>query len=271
MTTLASPDTDPDRPKTATGTDPAKAVLYRTVMPQHQCPHGLKAKALLQREGFKVDDRWLESRAQIDALKAEMGVKTVPQVLIEGRAVGGYTDLLRHLGKRVPDPEAKTYTPVLVLFAVAAALALLLNLSALSSAPGAALIRTAEQFIAGSMILLGVQKLRDLEAFATQFLNYDLLARRRVRYAYVYPFAETGAGLLMFAGLLPWLAAPVGLLISSIGAASVFKAVYLDRRDLKCACVGGQGNVPLGFVSLTENLMMMAMALWMLAKPFIAA
>ena len=80
MTTLASPDTDPDRPKTAlvtangnaTGTDPAKAVLYRTVMPQHQCPHGLKAKALLQREGFKVDDRWLESRAQIDALKAEI-------------------------------------------------------------------------------------------------------------------------------------------------------------------------------------------------------
>jgi uncharacterized protein (DUF305 family) len=45
----------------------------------------------------------------------------------------------------------------------------------------------------------------------------------------------------------------------------VFKAVYIDRRELKCACVGGSSNVPLGFVSLTENVMMVAMALWMLA------
>jgi hypothetical protein len=46
---------------------------------------------------------------------------------------------------------------------------------------------------------------------------------------------------------------------------SVFKAVYLDRRALRCACVGGGSNVPLGFVSLTENLMMVAMAVWMAA------
>ena len=53
------------------------------------------------------------------------------------------------------------------------------------------------------------------------------------------------------------------LFIGTIGAVSVFKAVYIDKRTLKCACVGGSSNVPLGFVSLTENLMMIAMALWM--------
>ena len=57
-----------------------------------------------------------------------------------------------------------------------------------------------------------------------------------------------------------------GLFVASIGAVSVFKAVYVDRRDLKCACVGGDSNVPLGFVSLTENLMMVGMAIWMIAK-----
>jgi hypothetical protein len=41
---------------------------------------------------------------------------------------------------------------------------------------------------------------------------------------------------------------------------SVFKAVYIDRRELKCACVGGDSNVPLGPISLTENLMMVGMA-----------
>jgi hypothetical protein len=45
----------------------------------------------------------------------------------------------------------------------------------------------------------------------------------------------------------------------------VFKAVYVDRRELKCACVGGSSNVPLGFISLTENLMMIGMAVWMAA------
>jgi hypothetical protein len=68
----------------------------------------------------------------------------------------------------------------------------------------------------------------------------------------------------MVAGSLLWLAIPVALFIGTIGAASVFKAVYIDRRKLKCACTGGDSNVPLGFVSLTENLMMMGMGIWML-------
>jgi uncharacterized membrane protein YphA (DoxX/SURF4 family) len=116
------------------------------------------------------------------------------------------------------------------------------------------------------MVLLGLQKLQDVERFATMFLNYDLLAQRWVRYGYVYPFVETGAGLLMMAGVLTWLSAPAALFVASIGAISVFKAVYIDKRELKCACVGGDSNVPLGFVSLTENLMMVCMAIWMLAK-----
>jgi hypothetical protein len=87
-----------------------------------------------------------------------------------------------------------------------------------------------------------------------------------VRYGYIYPFAEALAGVLMIAGALLWIAAPVALFIGTVGAVSVFKAVYIDKRELKCACVGGGSNVPLGFVSLTENLMMMFMGLWMGAR-----
>ena len=126
--------------------------------------------------------------------------------------------------------------------------------------------QTVEWLISISMVLLGLQKLQDVERFATMFLNYDLLAQRWVRYGYVYPFVETGAGLLMMAGVLTLLSAPAALFIASIGAISVFKAVYIDKRELKCACVGGDSKVPLGFVSLTENLMMVGMAIWMLSK-----
>jgi hypothetical protein len=68
----------------------------------------------------------------------------------------------------------------------------------------------------------------------------------------------------MIAGAFNWLSIPVALFIGTIGAASVFYAVYVQQRELKCACVGGGGNVLLGLISLTENLMMMAMAIWML-------
>lgn len=67
----------------------------------------------------------------------------------------------------------------------------------------------------------------------------------------------------MVAGARVWISVPIALVIGSIGALSVFKAVYIDKRELKCACVGGSPNVPHGFVSLTENVMMIFMGLLM--------
>ena len=235
------------------------AVLYRMALPDHLCPSGQKARFLLERKGYAVDDRLFRTRAEVDAFKAEHGVATTPQAWIDGERVGGYADLRERLTDW--DPKATTYRPVLYLFAVAALTALALSVGFL----GAITWQTLGWFISISMILLGMQKLRDVESFSTMFLNYDVLARRWVPYAYVYPFAETGAGILMTGMIATWLSAPVALFISTVGAWSVFKAVYLDKRELKCACVGGNSNVPLGFVSLTENLMMMGMAVVMLA------
>ncbi len=100
------------------------------------------------------------------------------------------------------------------------------------------------------------------EGCATKFRNYGRLAKRWVRYGKSYPFGETLAGVLMIAGTLTWLSAPIALVIGTIGAVSVFYAVYVQKRELKCACVGGGSNVPLGFVSLTANLVMIGLGLW---------
>ena len=236
------------------------ATLYRMVMPSHTCPYGLKAKHLLERQGFQVDDRWLTTREETDAFKAEHGVKTTPQTFIDGERVGGYDDLRRYFGKNVADPNATTYRPVFALFAMTLLMALAAS-QAVNGSPWT--MQAAVWFIAFSMAVLALLKLQDVEKFSSMFLNYDLLAKRWVPYSYVYPFAEGLAGILMIAGVAHWLSVPLALFIGSIGAVSVFKAVYIDKRTLKCACVGGSSNVPLGFVSLTENLMMVAMALWM--------
>lgn len=242
------------------GNETREAAIWRMVMPDHVCPYGLKAKALLEREGFEVEDHHLRTRAETEAYQREQGVKTTPQIFIGGERIGGYDDLREHFGEAVLHEGETSFRPVIAIFSVA----LLMALAASWAAYGSLLtIRAAEWFIAFSMCLLGVQKLQDIESFSTMFLNYDLLARREVRYAYLYPYGETLAGVLMIAGALTWLSAPIALFIGAVGAVSVFKAVYIDKRELKCACVGGASTVPLGFVSLTENLMMIGMALWM--------
>ncbi|GJD87282.1 hypothetical protein BHAOGJBA_0782 [Methylobacterium hispanicum] len=238
-----------------------RATVYRMVMEKHVCPFGLKTKDLLEREGFTVDDHWLTTREETDAFKAEHGVKTTPQTFINGELVGGYDDLRRHLGKEVNDPKATSYAPVVAVFAMTALIALATSYAAYGTP---LTVRAGEWFIAFSMCVLAILKLQDVESFSSMFLGYDLLARRWVRYAYAYPFCEALAGILMVAGALRWLSIPLALFIGTVGAISVFKAVYVDRREIKCACVGGSGSVPLGFVSLTENLMMVAMAVWML-------
>jgi glutaredoxin len=242
-----------------------KAALYRMVMPGHTCPYGLKAKHLLKRSGYEVEDHHLTTREETDAFKAQHGVATTPQTFIGGERIGGYDDLRRFLGKPVADPAATSYRPVIVLFALTALMAMAASYAVTGSI---FTVRAAEWFIAFSMVVLALLKLQNVESFATMFLNYDLLAKRWVPYSYMYPYAEGLAGVLMVAGALTWLSVPVALFIGTVGAVSVFKAVYIDKRELKCACVGGSSNVPLGFISLTENLMMVAMAIWMALAAF---
>lgn len=239
------------------------ATLVRMALPGHVCPYGLKARHLLRRHGYAIEDRLLRTREEVEDYKAREGVATTPQIVIGGERVGGHDDLRRFLGMRVADPKATTYRPVIAVFATAALVALAISWIVFGAIEP---VRTIEWFVGLTMCLLAMLKLQDVERFATMFLNYDLLAARWVPYSYAYPFLELGAGVLMVAGVLHWLSIPVALFIGGIGAVSVVKAVYLDRRELKCACVGGSSNVPLGFVSLTENLFMVGMALWMLAR-----
>ncbi len=246
-----------------TSAAPRKAVLYRMVMPSHVCPYGLKSKWQLERHGYEVEDHWLRTRHETDAFMAEHVVKTTPQTFIGGERIGGNDDLTRFFGGHTPAKDETSYRPVVAVFAMT----LLMAMAASTAAYGTPLTgRAAAWFVSLSMCVLAILKLQDVARFSTMFLNYDLLARRWVPYAYLYPFGEALAGVLMTADALPWLSIPVALVIGGIGAVSVFKAVYLDKRELKCACVGGSSNVPLGFVSLTENLFMVGMALWMLLR-----
>ena len=239
------------------------ARVYRMKTAEHLCPFGMKTVDLLKRKGYQVDDHPLTSRDEIEAFKAQENVDTTPQTYIGDKRIGGYEEVREHLGMSVPSAEETSYRPVIAIFVIALLIGLAVSWVANGTLVAA---RMPEYAVATAMVLLGLQKLQDVESFSTMFLNYDLLAQRYVPYSYVYPYAETLAGVLMLAGAMLWLAAPLALFIGTVGAVSVFKAVYVDKRELKCACVGGSSNVPLGFVSLTENIAMVLMGLWMPLK-----
>ncbi|WP_026376826.1 MauE/DoxX family redox-associated membrane protein [Aestuariibacter salexigens] len=237
-----------------------KATLYRMEMDDHVCPFGLRAKDLLTRKGYEVDDRTLTSRQEVDNLKEKLGVKTTPQVFIGSERIGGFDALEAHFGKGESDETS--YFPVLSLFTVAA----LLTAGLAFNATQVLWSNMIMQFIGFSMCMLGLLKLQDVDSFANSFLGYDLLAKKYVPYAFVYPFAETLGGVLMVSGLWPALSMIIMLFIGGIGGVSVFKAVYIDKRELKCACVGGDSNVPLGAVSFLENAVMFAAGAWMFVQ-----
>jgi len=155
------------------------ATLYRMKTNEHTCPFGLRSLDMLKRQGFNVDDHTLTSRSEIDAFREKHDVKTTPQTFIDGERIGGYEDLRRHLGKPVKDKSKTSYAPIIAIFAVTALMALVTAWMVLGTVVS---IRTIEWFIAFSMCVLAIQKLRDLDSFVNQFLGYDLLAQQKLRH-----------------------------------------------------------------------------------------
>ena len=51
----------------ATAATGKTAVLYRIALPNHLCPAGQKARWLLERKGYEVDDRLFRARSEVDA------------------------------------------------------------------------------------------------------------------------------------------------------------------------------------------------------------
>ena len=66
-----------------------QATLYRMILPDHECPFGRRAKAMLEERGFAVEDRILGSREEVDAFKSEHGLETTPLIFIDGERIGG--------------------------------------------------------------------------------------------------------------------------------------------------------------------------------------
>ena len=83
-----------------------RATLHRMVLPDHTCPYGVRAKAMLEEAGFEVDEHILKSREEVDAFMDQEGIDTTPLIVIDGNRIGGSADLERYLAEEDADASA---------------------------------------------------------------------------------------------------------------------------------------------------------------------
>jgi hypothetical protein len=147
-----------------------------------------------------------------------------------------------------------TYRPLLVM--------LLISILGALALPGVPFMHGVMGFF---LAFLSALKLFNLKGFADGFARYDIVAGRVRAYAFAYPFIELGLALLYFSGAAP---AVTGLATVAVMLAGVPGILGVIRRGEKvqCACVGsGLFSLPVGCVTLAENIVMGLMGLWLAA------
>ena len=152
-----------------------------------------------------------------------------------------------------------TYKPLVLVFSYI----LLVTLAVEYANGSVALHRFMPHFMAGFFLVFSFFKLLDLRGFASSYAMYDVLAKRVKAYAYIYPLIELGLGTAYLLGYRPMLTNVVTLIVMAFSSIGVILAVA-NKQKIKCACLGTGFNLPMTTVTIIEDLLMAAMAAWML-------
>jgi hypothetical protein len=120
-------------------------------------------------------------------------------------------------------------------------------------------------FMAGFFISFSFFKLLDIRGFADSYSMYDIVAKRFRAWGYIYPFVELGLGLAFVTGFEPIAMNFITLGVMSVSIVGVLQSV-LNKRKIKCACLGAVFNLPMSTVTIIEDALMIAMSVIMLIK-----
>jgi len=125
------------------------------------------------------------------------------------------------------------------------------------------LMKWMNYFMAGFFITFSFFKFLDLRAFADSYSMYDLLAKRVRTYGFVYPFIELAMGIAYLTHFAPNSTYIATIAVMGFSSLGVIQSV-LDKKKIKCACLGAVFNLPMTTVTIIEDLLMVAMAVLML-------
>jgi len=116
-------------------------------------------------------------------------------------------------------------------------------------------------------IVFGFFKMLDLKGFPESFKMYDPLAKRLPVYGWIYPFLETALGVMFLIRFEVNIALIMTLVVLGITTFGVTKTL-LEKKSIRCACLGTSLKLPMTEATLIENTIMIAMAALMLFEVF---
>ncbi len=155
----------------------------------------------------------------------------------------------------LPAADRKTYFPlILILFYLLAGTT---GLEIASSQFDA--MRAMRHFMAGFFLVFSFFKLLNLSAFADAYSGYDIIAQRIRVYGFVYPFIELALGFAYLANGNMRIVNPVTLVVMAVSLVGVLRTV-LAKRQIRCACLGTVFNLPMSYVTIIEDGLMIAMS-----------
>ena len=114
-------------------------------------------------------------------------------------------------------------------------------------------------------IVFSFFKMLDLKGFPKSFIMYDPLAKIFPLYGSIYPFIETALGLMFLMRLEVRIALVITLVVLGITTIGVTKAL-LDKKSIRCACLGTVLKLPMTEATFIENIIMIVMAISMLGN-----
>ena len=114
-------------------------------------------------------------------------------------------------------------------------------------------------FMAGFFIVFTFFKLLNIQGFADSYGMYDIVAAKWPRWGYVYPFVELGLGVLYLINVFPFWTNVVTIVVLGVSSIGVIQS-NLNKRKIKCACLGDVFNLPMSTVTIVEDVSMVAMA-----------
>ena len=118
-------------------------------------------------------------------------------------------------------------------------------------------------FMAGFFLVFSFFKILDIPAFAKAYQSYDIIASKINWYGYIYPFIEFSLGISYLFFYDSVLTNLITAIIMFVGLIGVYRSV-IQKTKIQCACLGTVFNLPMSYVTIIEDGVMLMMALFML-------
>jgi copper chaperone CopZ len=153
-----------------------------------------------------------------------------------------------------------TYKPLLLIFLFITVVSAIASIDSGQIEP----MQWMGYFMGGFFIVFSFFKFLDLNGFADSYAMYDVLAKRVKAYGLAYPFIELALGIAYLTHFEPKITYITTIAVMGFSSIGVIQSV-LDKRKIRCACLGAVFNLPMSTVTIIENLLMVVMAAFMLA------